>query len=299
MRVGQKNPITRRWARRGTRPAAPKDQRTTSAYIFGAICPKEGKGAAIVMPRCLTEAMTLHLAELSRAVAPNAHAVVILDQAGWHRSRALVVPHNITLMPLPACAPELNPVENIWQFMQDKLALEPHLPLLRRHPRPLLRRLEQTPRPADKDHLHRSPQLGAWVLINKSWYKLDFGGSLDLPRARRGEPHGRRTQAKARAGTAKGREAELQARGAPRDRPRDRASARGRAGRRAPHGAGGLRRARRRGSARRPRPEERRRGRRGGASTRPRPGWVDADGPPGGVGAVSRQTKARTPATKS
>ena len=96
-----------------------KDQRTASAYIFGAVCPKEGKGAAIVMPRCLTEAMTLHLVEVSRAVAPDAHAVVILDQAGWHRSRALVVPGNITLMPLPAYAPELNPVENVWQFIRD------------------------------------------------------------------------------------------------------------------------------------------------------------------------------------
>jgi transposase len=119
MRVGQKNPVTRRWAKRGTRPAAPKDQRTQSAYIFGAICPAEGKGAAIVMPCCVTEAMTEHLAEIARHVAPGAHAVVLLDQAGWHQSRALVVPDNITLVPLPAYAPELNPVENIWQFMRD------------------------------------------------------------------------------------------------------------------------------------------------------------------------------------
>ena len=119
MRVGQKNPITRRWAKRGTRPAAPKDQRTQSAYIFGAICPAEGKGAAIVTPRCVTEAMTEHLAEIAYHVAPGAHAVVLLDQAGWHISRALVVPDNITLVPLPAHAPELNPVENIWQFMRD------------------------------------------------------------------------------------------------------------------------------------------------------------------------------------
>jgi len=50
-RIGQKkNKITRGWARRGTRPSAPRDQRTASAYIFGAICPKNGKGAAIVLP---------------------------------------------------------------------------------------------------------------------------------------------------------------------------------------------------------------------------------------------------------
>jgi hypothetical protein len=49
-RIGQKNKITRRWAKRGTRPSAPRDQRTASTYIFGAICPKEGKGAGLILP---------------------------------------------------------------------------------------------------------------------------------------------------------------------------------------------------------------------------------------------------------
>ena len=118
-RIGQKNKITRRWAKRGTRPSAPKDQRTASAYIFGAICPAEGKGAGLVLPRCTTEGMTLHLKEISQAVTPGAHALVLVDQAGWHQSKKLVVPANITLMPLPAKAPELNPVENIWQFLRE------------------------------------------------------------------------------------------------------------------------------------------------------------------------------------
>ncbi|MFL5189779.1 MAG: IS630 family transposase [Microvirga sp.] len=126
-RVGQKNKITRRWAKRGTRPSAPKDQRTSSAYIFGAICPAEGKGAALVLPRCTSEAMTLHLAEISHAVAPGAHAVVLLDQAGWHLSKRLVIPANITLVPLPAKAPELNPVENVWQFLRENWLLRDNL----------------------------------------------------------------------------------------------------------------------------------------------------------------------------
>ena len=69
-RIGQKNKIIRRWTKRGTRPSAPKDQRTASAYIFGAICPKDGEGAALVMPRCDTEAMNLHLAEIATQIAP-------------------------------------------------------------------------------------------------------------------------------------------------------------------------------------------------------------------------------------
>ena len=68
----------------------------------------------MVLPRCTTQGMTLHLKEISQAVTPGAHALVLVDQAGWHQSKKLVVPDNITLMPLPAKAPELNPVENIW-----------------------------------------------------------------------------------------------------------------------------------------------------------------------------------------
>ena len=118
-RIGQKNKITRRWARRGTRPSAPRDQRTRSTYIFGAICPARGAAAGLILPRCNTAAMALHLDEISRTVAPGAHAVLLLDQAGWHLSAKLDVPENITLMPLPPKSPELNPVENIWQFMRD------------------------------------------------------------------------------------------------------------------------------------------------------------------------------------
>ena len=118
-RVGQKNKIARRWARRGTRPRAPHDQRTSSAYIFGAICPQEGKGAALVLPRCDRHAMNLHLAEVAQAVAPGAHGIILMDRAGWHRANDLVVPDNLTLVLLPARSPELNPVENIWQFLRE------------------------------------------------------------------------------------------------------------------------------------------------------------------------------------
>jgi hypothetical protein len=80
--------------------AAPHDQRTRSAYIFGAICPSRGAAAGLVLPRCNTAAMALHLAEISLAVEPGAHAVLLLDQAGWHLSAKLTIPDNITLTPL-------------------------------------------------------------------------------------------------------------------------------------------------------------------------------------------------------
>ena len=63
--------------------------------------------------------MAAHLAEISQAVDPGAHAVLMLDQAGWHMSAKLAVPDNITLLALPPRSPELNPVENVWQFLRE------------------------------------------------------------------------------------------------------------------------------------------------------------------------------------
>jgi transposase len=71
-----------------------------------------------VLPFADTEAMNAHLAEIARTVAPGAHAVLVLDGAGWHRGGELVVPANISLLELPPYAPELNPVENVWQFLR-------------------------------------------------------------------------------------------------------------------------------------------------------------------------------------
>ncbi len=63
--------------------------------------------------------MNLHLTEIAKAITPGAHAVLLVDQAGWHLSMRLVVPPNITIIALPPKCPELNPVENIWQFLRD------------------------------------------------------------------------------------------------------------------------------------------------------------------------------------
>ena len=78
-RIGQKNTLTRVWGQTGSRPVAPKDLGFASAYLFGAVCPSEGKAAALIMPICNTAAMNHHLCEISSQVAADAHAVVILD----------------------------------------------------------------------------------------------------------------------------------------------------------------------------------------------------------------------------
>ena len=116
--------LTRTWAERGTRPRAPRDTRYTWAYIFGAVCPARATTAALVMPRADTSAMNAHLVEIAKAVAPGAHAVLVMDGAGWHGSSALRIPDNITIVTLPPYAPELNPVENIWAYLRaNRLAI--------------------------------------------------------------------------------------------------------------------------------------------------------------------------------
>ncbi len=95
-RIGQKNKLTRRWARRGTRPSAPLDQRTASTYIFGAICPKDGKGAGLVLPWCNIEAMAHQLRDCTYAIeagdtvfAPRMKALLLRAVVLARRSRHL------------------------------------------------------------------------------------------------------------------------------------------------------------------------------------------------------------------
>lgn len=76
------------------------------------------------MPYANSEAMNLHLREIGRAGAPGAHAVLVLDGAGWHTSHILTPPDNVTLLCLPPYSPELNPVENVWEYLRkNNLAL--------------------------------------------------------------------------------------------------------------------------------------------------------------------------------
>ena len=118
-RVGQQGTLTRVWAERGSRPPAPRDQRYTWAYLFGAVCPARGIGAGLVLPTANAAMMNLHLAEISTQVSDGAHAVLVLDGAGWHQvGGQLRVPENITLLHLPPYAPELNPVENVWAYLR-------------------------------------------------------------------------------------------------------------------------------------------------------------------------------------
>jgi DDE superfamily endonuclease len=88
-----------------------RDNRHDSADLFGTICPARGVRAAITMPAVNTEAMNEHIMEMSSQVSPTAHAMLLLDTAGWHQTgQRLRLLDNITLPPLPPYSPELNPM---------------------------------------------------------------------------------------------------------------------------------------------------------------------------------------------
>lgn len=119
-RVGQRGTLSRQWATKGTRPRVVRQQQFISTYIYGAVCPSKDKGCGLILPGTSAGMMQIHLDEISKKVEEGFHGIVLMDRASWHTTEALNIPQNITLMPLPAYSPELNPVEQIWQQLRRK-----------------------------------------------------------------------------------------------------------------------------------------------------------------------------------
>jgi putative transposase len=102
------------------RPPGPADKRFASLYLFAACRPGTDQAFALALPEATTAAMSLFLAGFAGQLEPGTRAVLILDRAGWHVARRLVVPENVTLLPLPAYSPELNPVERVWLYLRER-----------------------------------------------------------------------------------------------------------------------------------------------------------------------------------
>lgn len=119
-RIGQKGRVCHRWWKRGERPAGLADKRFTFAYLFAAVQPGTDRSFALVMPEATTATMQIFLDGFSEQLAPDEHAVLVLDQAGWHGANDLKVPANVTLLPLPPYSPELNPVERVWLYLKER-----------------------------------------------------------------------------------------------------------------------------------------------------------------------------------
>ena len=106
---------------RGERPRGLRQQGYEWAHLFGAVRPATGEGFALVLPEVSTAAMQAFLDRLAATLQEDAHAALVLDGAGWHGARELVVPPNISLIPLPPYAPELNPVERVRLHLRERL----------------------------------------------------------------------------------------------------------------------------------------------------------------------------------
>jgi transposase len=118
-RFGQQGTTTDVWARTGSRPRAVRQTRYEWVYLYAAVEPATGESAALVAPHVDTGTMNAFLGILDRERKRDEHFVLIMDQAGWHKSRDLKLPEGITALLLPPYSPELNPVENLWHYLRS------------------------------------------------------------------------------------------------------------------------------------------------------------------------------------
>jgi len=117
-RFGQQGTITRVWARRGSRPRRVRQNGRESLYVLTAVYALSGAAFGLIMPELNTAVVNLFLKEFARQLAPGVHAVLLWDNAGYHVSKGLVVPPNVSLIGLLPYSPELNPVENLWHYLR-------------------------------------------------------------------------------------------------------------------------------------------------------------------------------------
>jgi transposase len=108
------------WWKRGERPPGLLDQRYVSAYIYAAVEPGTDNAFALILPDANGAGMQVFLEAFAATIADDEHVALVLDGAGWHGGKALRVPGNITLVPLPPYSPELNPVERVWLYLKQR-----------------------------------------------------------------------------------------------------------------------------------------------------------------------------------
>ena len=120
MRVGRTGRLCHRWWSRGERAPRRQDRRFSFTVLFGAARADGEAAFALVLPAVGTAAMQIFQGRFAGTLGPDEQAVMVLDGAGWHGARALVVPPNITLVPLPPYSPQLNPMERVWLYLRER-----------------------------------------------------------------------------------------------------------------------------------------------------------------------------------
>jgi len=118
-RLGQQGTLTEVWAKRGSRPTAVRQTRYEWIYLYAAVEPLTGESAALLAPYANTITMNAFLKILDAERKGDEHIVLIMDGAGWHKSKQLQLPDGITALLLPPYSPELNPMENLWHYIRS------------------------------------------------------------------------------------------------------------------------------------------------------------------------------------
>ena len=107
------------WVKKDMVPAVARQMVREYIYAYSALSPQTGDCFSMIAPCCNTNAMNCFLQQLC-AQYKRYRIVLILDKAGWHISKGLALPENITLIHLPPYSPELNPVELLWRELRRK-----------------------------------------------------------------------------------------------------------------------------------------------------------------------------------
>jgi transposase len=118
-RFGQQGTLARGWARRGQRFTAIRQTKYDWLYVLAAACPQTGHAVGMLSPYINVEIINIFLAEFTKEIPEDVQVVMVWDQAGFHTGKKLRVPKNITIVPLPAYSPELNPLENLWHYLRS------------------------------------------------------------------------------------------------------------------------------------------------------------------------------------
>ena len=120
-RFGNKTTLGHVWCDENDNPSIPIQNGFKNAYIFGAINPSSGDYVGFVVDGIDSDCMNVHLSLISKSIEEDHHAIIAVDGAGYHaKSSTLIIPENISLISLPPYSPELNPMENIWQWLKGK-----------------------------------------------------------------------------------------------------------------------------------------------------------------------------------
>jgi transposase len=107
------------WAFNGFRPTVIQQKIREYRYLFGAAEPSSGDSFFMIYNGCNTSFMNHYLNELSKAF-PDKYILLVCDNAGWHKSKALTIPANIEMIYIPPYTPEMNPIEQIWDELREK-----------------------------------------------------------------------------------------------------------------------------------------------------------------------------------